>query len=125
MSDAIAQILVKAERSIEGAEALRERGLHEFSVPRAYYAMFYAAEALLLAKGLSFSTHKAVIAAFGEHLAKPRLIDPMLHQHLIKAFEKRQVGDYAFGDIVTPEDAQLQIDRAKVFLQAARQWLRQ
>ena len=123
MADTIAQILAKAERSIEGAEALRERGLYEFSVSRAYYAMFYLAEALLLKKGLSFSRHSAVIAAFGEHFAKPRVINPVLHQHLREAFAERQVGDYAFEDTITAEDAQLQIDRAKAFLEIARRWL--
>lgn len=123
MVDTIARILRKAERSIEGAEVLQERELCEFSVSRAYYAMFYIAEALLLRKGLSFSKHSAVISAFGEHFAKPRVLDPIFHQYLREAFTDRQVGDYAFQDSITATDAQLQIDRAKVFLDVARQWL--
>ena len=125
MSNAVAQILAKAERSIQGAEVLFQRGLYDFSVSRAYYAMFYVAEALLLSKGLSFSTNRGVIAAFGEYFAKPNLLDPTFHGHLIAASEKRQIGDYAFEKKITAEDAQLQIDRAKAFLQAARDWLRE
>ena len=40
-------LVQKAERSIRGARVLMEDGLHEFAVSRAYYAMFYLAEALL------------------------------------------------------------------------------
>lgn len=122
MADTIARILTKAERSIEGAAVLQERGLSEFSVSRAYYAMFYIAEALLLKKGLSFSKHSAVISAFGEHFAKPRVLDPTFHQYLREAFADRQVGDYSFQESITDADARLQIDRAKAFLETARQW---
>lgn len=123
MSEELDFILRKAEESIRAAALLDEAMHYGFAASRAYYAMFYTAEALLSAKGFSFSTHKAVIAAFGEHFAKPRLIDPAFHQHVIKAFEKRQTGDYDFAQEVAPDDAKLQIDRAKAFLEAARQWL--
>ena len=63
-------LVQKAERSIRGARVLMEDGLHEFAVSRAYSAMFYLAEALLLGEGLAFSKHSAVIAAFGQHFAK-------------------------------------------------------
>ena len=32
--------------------------------------MFYCAQAMLLTKNLSFSSHKGVISAFGEHFVK-------------------------------------------------------
>lgn len=120
-----ADILKRASQSIEAAELLRVQKLYGFAVSRAYYAMFYLAEALLLSKGLAFSKHSAVIAAFGEHFAKPKVFDPMFHQHLIEAFEKRQIGDYAFQEEIQPADAQSQIERARAFLQAAQTWLEQ
>ena len=123
MPDAFAPIVAKAERSIQAAEILFERGLYDFSASRAYYAMFYLAEALLLKKGLSFSMHAAVISAFGKHFAKPRLIDPVFHRYLADAFDDRQIGDYAFDREIAREDAQRQIDRAKAFLQATHDWL--
>ena len=33
--------------------------------------MFYVAEALLDQEGLSFSSHAAVVSAFGQYLARP------------------------------------------------------
>lgn len=125
MKEDLAQLLRKADESVRAAEVLLQHSMPGFAASRAYYAMFYGAEALLLSKGLASSTHSGVIAAFGEHFAKPRLLDPTWHRHLMAAFEDRHVGDYAVGQTITPEEAQLQIDRAKAFLQAARQWLRQ
>lgn len=117
------EILRKADESIIGAEALLAKNLSGFAASRAYYAMFYTAEALLANRGLSFSKHSAVIAAFGQHFAKSRVLDAKFHEYLIEASEKRQIGDYAFGDEVNPEDARRQIERAKEFLEAAKKLL--
>jgi uncharacterized protein (UPF0332 family) len=48
-------LLVKADRAIQAAETLLEAGnLYDFATGRAYYAMFYVAEALLEEKGLRY-----------------------------------------------------------------------
>ncbi|MUL35547.1 HEPN domain-containing protein [Gloeocapsopsis dulcis] len=59
-------LLEKAYRSLQAAKLLNTQPLAEFAVSRAYYAMFYVAEALLEGEGLTFSKHSAVIAAFGQ-----------------------------------------------------------
>ena len=60
------QFLVqKAQDSLRAAKLLEAEGLADFAVSRAYYAMFYIAEAFLLKENLSFSKHSAVISKFG------------------------------------------------------------
>lgn len=49
-------LLDKARRSLEAARSLIEQQFYDFAVSRAYYAAFYAAEALLDHEGLSFSS---------------------------------------------------------------------
>jgi uncharacterized protein (UPF0332 family) len=89
------QWLRRARRSLEAAQALVEQGLYEDAVSRAYYAMFYAANALLSRDGLNVSgKHSAVVAAFGREYAKTGKIDPKYHQMLIQDFEWRQKADY-------------------------------
>ncbi len=56
--------------------------------------MFYATQALLLTKDLSFSKHAANIAAFGQHFASTGIVPVHLHRYLIDAFDFRQAGDY-------------------------------
>ncbi|WP_297464883.1 HEPN domain-containing protein [Thermococcus sp.] len=48
-------IIKKAEESLEAAKALLEKGFYGFVLSRAYYTMFYCAEAILLTKGISAS----------------------------------------------------------------------
>ena len=61
---------------------------------RAYYSMFCAARALLLAENLDYSKHSAVIAAFGQHFAKTGRAPTHLHRYLIRGQETRLVADY-------------------------------
>src|SRR5690606_22656261 len=93
-----AALVQKAERSIRGARVLMEDGLHEFAVSRAYYAMFYLAEALLLGEVLDLSNHSAVIASFSHHFAKSGQMPKELHGHLREDQYQRNSGYYGTGD---------------------------
>ena len=123
MTDEIGALLIKAERSCRSARRTLEDGDYDFAVSRAYYAMFYTAEALLLAKGLAFSRHSAVHAAFGAHFAKTHLLDPALHRQLIDAFRDRQIGDYEVLEEVSRETAEKRIAQAEHFVAAAREFI--
>jgi uncharacterized protein (UPF0332 family) len=57
-------LLLQARDSVAAAKILHAGGHHGFAASRAYYAMFYVAEAFLLGKGLAFSKHSGVYAAF-------------------------------------------------------------
>ncbi len=63
-------LLNKAKERLEVAEELCKSKHYDFSVSRAYYAKFYATQAVLLIRNLSFSKHKAVISAFGKEFIK-------------------------------------------------------
>jgi uncharacterized protein (UPF0332 family) len=65
MSPELDHLLAIAEESHLGAKTLLERGLARFSAAQSYYTMFYLTETLLLFSGKSFSSHSAIIAAFG------------------------------------------------------------
>jgi uncharacterized protein (UPF0332 family) len=108
----------KARESLHAAELLRQEGYLDFAVSRAYYAMFYAAEALLLDHGLSYSSHAAVIAAFGREFAKTKALDPKLHRYLIDAQDLRNLGDYGIGPGVAADQVQETLSWANEFLAA-------
>ena len=95
------------------------------AISRLYYAMFYAAETLLDAKGLSFSSHRGVISAFGQHFAKTGELDARFHRTLITAFAKRQLGDYAATSGITCEEVEEMLTEAQHFLAEAHRWLAQ
>ncbi len=78
--------------------------------------MFYVAEALLLSKGLAYSKHSAVIAAFGKEFAKPGVLPAEFHGHLREAFDARSVADYQAQSDLTEETAMTHISRAERLL---------
>ena len=89
-------MLVKARRYLSSANILQQQGDYDSAISRLYYAMFYAAEALLFSKGLTFSSHRGVLSAFAQHFIKPKILPPEMHQWLRDGFEKRQISDYEF-----------------------------
>jgi uncharacterized protein (UPF0332 family) len=67
-------LLEKARNSLQAAKLLIENNLADIAVTRAYYTMFYCAQAFLLSKNLSFSSHSAVISAFGREFVKIKAV---------------------------------------------------
>jgi len=88
----IGSLIKRARRYLQSAEILLKEGDFESCVSRAYYAMFYSAEALLLTKGLSFSSHRGVISAFGKHFVRTGIFSKDMSKEFHRAFEKRQLG---------------------------------
>ena len=94
ISPEIQRLLDYAEESHKAAKTLIDGGFIGFSAAQSYYTMFYLSEALLLSKGLVFSSHAAIITAFGKEFAKTGNLDPKFHRYLIDAQERREIGHY-------------------------------
>lgn len=113
---AVESLLERAHRYLKSSRLLISDGDYESAVSRSYYAMFFCAEALLLAKGLSFSSHRAVISGFGEHFVKTGVFPVDMGRNLSRAFEQRQLSDYEFRFVVPLEAAQLSSETAESFV---------
>lgn len=116
MSEGAEVLLEKATRAVQAAKTLLKGGDVDFAVSRAYYAMFYAAEAILEVKGLHFRKHGGVHAAFGEHLVKTGIIDEQYHRWLLDAFDQRIVGDYEVECALCEDDGTQVIQHAEAFV---------
>ncbi|HEB11082.1 MAG TPA: HEPN domain-containing protein, partial [Spirochaetales bacterium] len=92
---------------------------------RAYYAMFYSTEAILLTKDLSFSSHKGVISAFGEYFIKEDIFSKEMGRELNRAFEKRQLGDYEYTFVISEEEARIILENGKEFVNKIAQYISQ
>ncbi len=123
MIEETGKLLDKAARAIKAAETLLQAGDTDFAAGRAYYAMFFTAEALLLEKGLGYSKHSAVLASFGKIFAKEGIIDKKFHRWILDAFDQRIIGDYGVEAIITQQDVELMMDHAKEFLATAQRIL--
>lgn len=116
-------LLAKAAENLLASQDLLRSGHPEIAVSRSYYAMFYAAEALLVEDNLEFSSHGAVHAAFGERFAKTGRLDPKFHRYLLDAYRARQSADYDAPAEITQADAEVVVQRAAEFIEATKRML--
>jgi len=120
----IKSLVEKAKKYLRSAEILLKEGDYESSVSRTYYAMFYCAQAMLLTKNLSFSSHKGVISAFGEHFVKTGVFPKEMGRELNRAFEKRQLGDYEYTFVISKKEAEELLESGKKFVNEIVQHLK-
>ena len=116
-------LLRKAAESRRAAELLATNELFDFAASRAYYTMFYVAEAFLLNEGLTFSSHAAVISAFGRDFARTGRVPVEFHRYLIDAQDLRNQGDYDIDSAITEAEANQLIAQAEQFLELAERLL--
>ena len=112
--------LERAKQDLRAVEISIQNDLYHVAVSRAYYTMFYVAEALLASRGEAYSSHSAVISAFGRVFAKTGKLDAKFHRWLIDAQDLRNVGDYGVGRTITSEQVKEVITQAQEFIAAGR-----
>jgi uncharacterized protein (UPF0332 family) len=121
----ISLYLDRARKDLEAAQGNLELGFYAVSVTRAYYAMFYAASALLASKGITRSKHSAVLAAFGEQFAKPGLIEADFAKAFGHAFDARLDSDYDITFVAAEALAKEVLSEAHRFVDRGAHYLRE
>lgn len=113
-------VMMKALQAVASAKVLLETGDADGACNRAYYAIFDAARAALLACGHEVGrTHKGVINAFSDHLVRNGPLPKELGRLLKQAEARRYVADYE-GDPVEISDAQEMVGQAATFVAEMR-----
>ena len=95
------------------------------SITRAYYAMFYAASALLASEGISRSKHSGVHAASGERFVKGDLIEAEYAKMLGYAFDSRLDSDYDVEFVADQALAEDVLNDARRFVDRTERYLRE
>ncbi|MBX3055197.1 MAG: HEPN domain-containing protein [Anaerolineae bacterium] len=116
IQEKIAKYIAHARQAVATGRLVLAHEDYITTVNRAYYAIFYAANALLASKGLERSKHSAVIAAFRQHFVKTGLIEPEFSRFFGAAMDERHAGDYD----LTPldyESASRHLENAAIFLE--------
>lgn len=120
MKEFVRRRLAKAQRAVSSARRDLASRDFDFAAERAYYAMFYAAEALLAHHDLRFRSHGAVHGAFGQQFVKPGIIGVQHHRALLDAFEARQLATYGIDPDIAESHVARLIDSAEAFLATIR-----
>ena len=119
----ISDFIEKAEKFLITAGHALNIGDYDSCVSRCYYAMFFMAEVILLTQNLSASSHRGVISLFGEHFVKTGTFDREMGKALTDAYDKRLVGDYGIGFIVTEKEARALLETTQNFVQKLKNYL--
>ena len=120
----IRDFIEKAEKFLRTAEQALGIEDYDSCVSRCYYAMFFMAEAVLLTKSLTASSHKGVISLFGEHFVKTKILERNLGKALNDAYDKRLVGDYGIGFTINKQQAGDLLKTARDFVQKLKSYLK-
>ena len=91
---------------------------------RAYYAIFYAASALLYSKGITSGKHSAVISAFRQHFVKTGEFNTKLSNIYEFVMTSRHIGDYELDKHIEKDRAVNAVTEAESFVKEVNQWLR-
>lgn len=117
--------LAKAKEKLRVAETLFRASAYDDAVSRAYYAVFHAAQAILLTEGLSATTHQGVVNLFGLHLVKTGKLDARFGKSLANLKDDREDSDYEVFSAIDMATAERAVKEAKEFVDAAQQYLGQ
>ncbi|MCX7014084.1 MAG: HEPN domain-containing protein [Candidatus Sumerlaeota bacterium] len=114
--DLIAYRMERARATLDEARLLLTGGSLQGTVNRAYYAMFYAVQALLAERGLSRSKHASSIAAFDVEFVKTGMLNRSFSKQLHSVFRLRQNADYEDMVVVSEEQAKEAVAHAAAFV---------
>lgn len=116
-------LLDRADQSAKSARLLLEHGDTGGASNRAYYAIFDAARAALVANGHELpKTHRGLISAFNLRLVKAGLFPVEYGRDLNHAERLRLIADY-HGDAIESQTAAEMIERAARFVAVVRERL--
>lgn len=107
------------------ADALLQAGLAAGAVNRAYYACFYAAHGLLIAKGLEPKTHTAVRELLSREFVRDGQLDRSVARLYMRLFDMRQSGDYDVSKEIPIEHAARWSGDARLFVDTINALTRQ
>ena len=116
--------LSKAKAFFREASLLYEKGFWNGTTNRAYYAMFSAARALLIYKGIRAKTHSGVHQKFNELLFNEKILPLELAKMLNRAFQYRQEADYEPEVEIDEETASNIYNDALVFVEQIEAFLK-
>jgi uncharacterized protein len=122
--EAVAGRLQQARTALDDASFLLAGNRSPQSVVnRAYYAMFYAALALLETVGKVPSKHAGVISLFDTQFVLKGELPKELSKDFHRAFEIRQASDYRILEPCSTNSASETLDKATKFVGAVADYL--
>ena len=90
---------------------------------RAYYAIFYAANAVLATQGLQRSKHPGVLAIFREKFILPGQIEGSYIRDYEEAMKRRHLSDYDLNSLINADYVRVGLEAAQRFTSRIERYL--
>lgn len=113
-----------AQEMLAAAKVNLDNDFYATVVNRSYYAVFYAANALLATLGEARSKHSGVISVFRQRFIKTGELPAELSEIYGDLMNSRQSGDYDLNTRIEMETARELLEKARRFVDEMEQWLR-
>lgn len=105
------------------AKLMLDNGRYKNALNRGYYSIFHAIKAICALDGFDSSKHSGVISHFNQNYVKTEIFPKELSKIIRSASENREKADYLDFFIASKEEAEKQIERAKRFSSAIKDYL--
>lgn len=123
--DYVRKCLEIAQEYLKDSWKLLELRRFRSAVDRAYYAMFYAAKAILASKGLvPPKTHKGLRELFGKEIILKGLIEKDLGRDLTRAFQLRQASTYEVYARFEEDATREIVEKAEKFVNKIKEYIK-
>jgi uncharacterized protein (UPF0332 family) len=117
--------LTRSREEIDTARLLFANGKYKVALTRAYYAIFYAASAMLLSEDIKRSKHSGVLSAFRQFFIKADVIEAEYSDIYGAARDARELSDYELWFMPAEELTETIIADAEKFVARMEQYLRE
>jgi len=114
-----------ARRALRTAKLAFDDGDYVGAINRAYYAIFYAANAVLNLEGLQRSKHSHVMSLFRQKYVKTGKVEVEFSKIYGQAFDSRNEGDYERPKIPNPAQAEEALTGAQRFVDRVEKLLQE
>ena len=125
VQEQVAKYLARARQALSAGELALSHGDSITAVNRAYYAIFYSANALLSTRGLERSKHSGVIAVFRQQFIKTGFIEAEYSDIYGAVMDDRTEGDYNLEFEPDAVQAERDMARGRRFVARAEQALQE
>lgn len=124
MNELVRYRLDRANEMLVAAEGNLQLKQYRTSMNRSYYAVFHAMRAMNALEGFDSSKHSGVIAYFNSHFLKEGKIDKNLSKIIKETSYLREKSDYDDFFLASSQDAETQLENAKIFVASVEKYLK-
>ena len=114
-------MLAKADERLSTARRDFAAAAFGDAASRAYYAVFHAISALLVTRGLTFSSHSQTIGGFNREFVKTGVFPPDTSRKLQRLFQDRPTADYDWYHHIEEADAGVAVSDAASIVSHCKQ----